>query len=252
MSKIYLALNAAEKRIQLIIGNEQEMLYGQDYVPQKNGTDTLFYFLQMACEQINIEPANINYLATVAGPGNFMGIRITALIASSLARTGDLPKFQAPINYLHCLASNVPASEGEIVKVVTPATKKSLHLADYRFEHGKALQITPLRLIQLDEIGAQNYCSPNYIVGSGLALHKEVFEKNYPKSILLPESFNSPSLNTLYQLASDAQYTEKDVDPIYLKQCDALENLNSIAIQQGQSPEQAHAQLQKLMTIKDF
>ncbi len=258
---IYLALNAAEKNIQFVIGNEQELLYGQDYSGQKNGTDSLFHFLKQALGHLKIPVSAITHLASVAGPGNFMGIRITALIASSLARmelnTAQSRKWQAEINYLDCLANNLSLKDNSTVKVLTSATKHSLHCADYRFNHGVAEKITQLYLLPIKNLGQENLSlnegiEPDYIVGSGLVSLEDSIAKAYPRSTLLPKKFNNLSLETLYQQALSANYGQNDIVPIYLKKCDALENLDSIAQKQGHNPKDAHAHLEKLMNSKDF
>ncbi len=254
--KIYLVLNAAEKQIQFIIANDEKLLYQYEYNSPKNGMDSLFSLLAKACEQIEINPNQISHLACVSGPGNFMGIRLTALLTSVFFLCDKENKFQAGLDYLQCLALNIEGKQDEIVKVLTNATKTGVHCADYSYnEHGLPIQITPLRLIDLPKNGKihdEFNQKPNYILGSGVELLGEHYKNMYPESNLLGNEYNNPSLLSLYKMIKVANWTKQNISPIYLKKCDALENLDAISLKQGQNPEKAHKELDRLMNLYDF
>ena len=55
-----------------------------------------------------------------------------------------------------------------------------------------------------------------------------------------------PDLPAFGALPGDA-WVQRDLDPLYLRPCDAVDNLASIAAKRGQAPEEALAQLDRLL-----
>jgi len=292
--KLILTLNAAEKRMQFLLSNEQKLIYAEDFSPKKGGTELLIPAISKAFQKIDLTYQDITHIACVIGPGNFMGIRLTAVTVAGLIRS--LPNasqcLQAPLDYLQCIASNIPARTGETVRVITSATKNSVHCCDYTFDtHGIPQAHCPISLISIptsipisiptsipisipalassqamydnsQEVTKTNTNAnananaaittkttyPEYLMGSGLTAHKEYFQNTYPNSVhFVSETFDNPSIDALYRMTTQANWQKGDITPIYLKECDALQNLGSIAVKQGRNPQDAHTELERLM-----
>ena len=289
--QLILTLNAAEKRIQFLLSNEQGILYAEDFAPQKGGTEFLVLAIHNACKKLELSYLDITHIACVAGPGNFMGIRLTAVTVAGITRAlnKEIPCLQAPLDYLQCIAANIPAKSGETVRVMTSGTKNSVHCCNYTFDKNGIPQPNgPISLIPIpslpyqvahgelaenrenttdntknadntkdtsnayntdDELGNNaKTMFPAYLVGSGFTAHKERFENTYPHSAhFLCASFDNPSIDALYRMTKQANWQKEDIVPVYLKECDALQNLDSIATQQGRNPQEAHAELNRIM-----
>ena len=314
--KLVLTINAAEKRMQFLFSNEQGLLYAEDFAPKKGGTELLLSSVYTACQKLGISCHEITHIACVAGPGNFMGIRISAVTLAALMRSlpplhskppyfqkpslspqdsqssqstessqyppllptePQTQRLQSPLDYLQCVAANIPAREGETVRVLTSATKTHVHARDYIFDKNSIPQASsPLCLIPIPnseqilqesnqvphesdatrtdtKINNSNTIKekshPTYIIGSGLSTCREYFKAIYPHTHVLCENFDNPSIDALYRMSTQALWQTEDITPIYLKECDALQNLDHIATQQGRKPEEAHRELERLMHL---
>lgn len=240
MEEITLILNACEKRIQFILLENTAFLLAEETEPQKGGTDNLILSIQNACQKLSLETKNIKKIASVSGPGNFMGIRLTATIAAALARANQ--GLQANLNFMELLAYNFVGKDYEKIHIVTPATKDLVHSQLFEYKNKKPYPINQLSLIPYTEITT---ISCNYLVGSGLRTEKINLE-NFP-SYILPEQFDSPSINSFCTAINFCNWQKEDITPIYLKECDAIQNLKHIAEQQGRDANKSREELDRLL-----
>ena len=59
MDELTLILNAAEKRLQFILLQDEILLHAEESEPQKNGTDPLLSHINHACRQLGTQPDRI-------------------------------------------------------------------------------------------------------------------------------------------------------------------------------------------------
>lgn len=349
-TNLYLTINTAERLTQFLISRvvinknqdtSSEILYSQMSEQVKASTEFLIPALDEACQKLGISIHDISHIAAVTGPGNFMGIRMSAVTVSALMRVLPKRTVQTPLNYMQCLALNIPYLahffsanaqlinknhteerhflnalkniSGKIVRVLTSATKNSVHLCDFTFkeEDGKFFAYPNFTTVLYDleypvENNIENTINTNltknnahynlmqntqelhidFILGSGLQAHEEFFKARFPHAQLITESMlenllntsaellneeyntfyelkqvntffeiplssfaHTPSMQSLYTLTTHTQtkWQKEDLNPLYLKACDALQNLDHIATMQGRDPKNAHAHLAKLM-----
>lgn len=342
---LYLTLNAAEKYTQFLISSvdsnseintentfhaEAQILYSEMSTQAKASTEFLIPAIDKACQKLGISINDINHIAAVIGPGNFMGIRLTAVTAVALKRVLPKHSLLAPINYMQCLAQNLSVLsdyatqyvhlqkndiqsidlltllrniKGKVVRVITTATKNSVHLCDFTFqeENGQIFpspNFSPVLYDFNDEIEHMSHNTiekslqkktntilmPDFLIGSGLSTHENFFIENFPHAICITEKtlhslhtlekFSTiplvnkiqtkdyfeiplplfaytPSIQALHRLTISMQisWQKEDISPLYIKACDAIQNLDHIANMQGRDPKKAHAHLKKLMNI---
>lgn len=249
MEELTLILNAAEKRLQFVLLEGETLLHAEECEPQKNGADNLLPQLDKACRSLGFTLGHISKTAAAAGPGNFMGIRLTATIAAAMCRTpvqsaDAAPKMQAGINYMQALAFNCSAQDGAVIHAVTPATKELVHSQCFRYENGEPLPCGGLTLIPFARLGdiACDLC-----LGSGLRTEKALAALQNSKAAVLPARFDSPSINSLIACLKYCTWQKTDISPIYLKECDAIQNLPHIAQMQGRNPEESRQELKRLL-----
>lgn len=242
MDELTLVLNASEKRLQFALMQDTILLHAEESEPQKNGADTLLPHIKQICEQFSLSPSQIKKIAAAAGPGNFMGIRLTATIAAAFCRANN--GLQGSINYMHALACNFFAKQGEIIHIVTSGTRELVHSQCFQAVNSTMQAITDLKLIPYAEL-ASIPC--DYCYGSGTRSEKaqEVLTKQ--ACVLLPASFDSPSINSLIQCLQAVTWQKQDISPIYLKECDAIQNLPHIAKLQGRDPKACRQELDRLL-----
>lgn len=249
MEDLTLILNAAEKRLQFLLLQENTLLYAEESEPQKNGADSLLPHLDTACRELGFTPAMISRIAAAAGPGNFMGIRLTATIAGALCRTDyngqpAAQKLQAGINYMQALAFNCFAKDGAVIHAVTAGTRELVHSQCFKYTDNIPVPLTELKLIPFAAL-ADTAC--DFCLGSGIRSEKAANALKNHSACILPAAFDSPSLNSLIACLPLCTWQREDISPIYLKECDAIQNLPHIAKMQGRTPEESRQELERLL-----
>ena len=240
MEEITLILNACEKRIQFILLEDTTFLFAEETEPQKGGTDNLILSIQNACKTLSLLPQQIKKIASVQGPGNFMGIRLTATIAAALARTNQ--SLQANLNFMELLAYNFVGKDKEKIHIVTSATKDLIHSQIFEYQNTIPHAISDLQLIPFSQLPL---ITCDYILGSGIRTDK-INISTLPYFIL-PQQFDNPSINAFCSLIKTCIWQKNDISPIYLKECDAIQNLKHIAEQQGRNPTETRQELERLL-----
>lgn len=88
------------------------------------------------------------------------------------------------------------------------------------------------------------------LMGSGATRNRTVLgqalSELLPQARFLPSRFDHPAPALLLPLAAAAAYGPDDVQPLYVRPCDAEENLPAMAAARGMDPEQARQQLARL------
>ncbi|WP_418764773.1 tRNA (adenosine(37)-N6)-threonylcarbamoyltransferase complex dimerization subunit type 1 TsaB [Mailhella sp.] len=249
MRELTLILNTAEKRVQFALCENGSMLCGEDWLAQRGGTEVLAPALRDACARLGATPAAIRRIACVAGPGNFTGLRIGLTTTAGLARAVNAK--QAGLHYLQCLAANAPASPGEEVLVLTNARKGLAYGARFRADDQGAPQPEGrtflLPLPPLPE--GTNLGNPNFVIGSALVSNLACLRAALPASARLLCRDSAPSLASLVAVERLIDWETQDgsdIPPLYMRDCDAVENLDAIAKAQGRTPELAHQELDRL------
>lgn len=249
-----LIMNASEGRIQFVLEQEGSLACAQEWSAPSKGTELLTPALADAFQRLGIMPSDISRIACVAGPGSFTGLRLALTTTAAFRRATGAAV--APLNALQALAGSVPfgllfpARETRI-RVITHARRGLVHGQDFLCAPGSALP-SPVDEPAMWEIPAA--CGgerPDIMLGSGVARNLPQLEGLFGDSapLFLP-ALTHPTAQALLDLAlalPDGAWGHKDLDPLYLRPCDAVDNLASIAAKRGQAPEEAYAQLDKLL-----
>ena len=107
-----------------------------------------------------------------------------------------------------------------------------------------AQALQEIRLIPFEQLSG---IPCEFCCGSGIRTEKvQEILKNHGCA-LLPSSFDSPSINSLLQCLKTVQWQKEDISPLYLKECDAVQNLPHIAELQGRNPEESRQELERLL-----
>ena len=174
--ELTLVLNAAEGRLQLVIGRlagqgsrrdlqapgglklcgeaggELEILAAQDWMAVSQGAELLTPALQQALGNLRLAPEHIGRIAVVNGPGSFTGLRLACVSAAALAR--GCRALQAPLEYLPLLASGIweaglanflPQEEGSPLTawVITYARRGLVYLQGFSLAAGPGFPAPP-------------------------------------------------------------------------------------------------------------
>ncbi len=249
MRELTLILNTAEKRVQFALCENGALLCGQDWLAQRGGTELLAPALREACARLGAKPADIRRIACTAGPGNFTGLRIGLTTAAGLARAVGAK--QAGLNYLQCLAANAPARAGEEVLVLTNARKGLAYGARFTAdEHGVPQPEGRIFLLPLPPLPeGTDLGRPDFVIGSALVSNLACLKATLPESSRLLVNESSPTLAALALMEGSIDWDAQDgsdIAPLYMRECDAVENLDAIARAQGRTPALVHEELERL------
>lgn len=250
-----LILNAAEARIQLVLTRNDSFVCSEEWSAPSQGTELLAPVLADMLQRLHIQPQAITRIACVAGPGSFTGLRLVLTTAAAFRRATGAAV--AALNTLQALAASFPCvlldeEEPVRVRVITHARRGLVHGQD--FLCGKGLPV-PTGEPAMWEIAAA--CSdplPRFMIGSGVGRNLDFFKAQLTdrgKGVrLLPGDFDQPTPRALAALTAalpETAWGHRDIDPLYLRPCDAVDNLGAIAGKRGQKPEEAYAELDRLL-----
>lgn len=91
-----------------------------------------------------------------------------------------------------------------------------------------------------------------FLLGSGATRNRAALAPALaallPEARFVPARFDHPAPALLLPLAAAATYGPDDVQPLYVRPCDAEENLPAMAAARGMDPEQARRELARLTT----
>lgn len=251
-----LVLNAAEARLDILLGDAQGIRAVRRCDTPTRATEALAPALREMFVDAGIKAHDLDAVACVAGPGSFTGIRLTLSTAAALRRV--VPHLRlAGLNFLeavaamglrlHSFAALPPPPQ---VWALTHARRNSVHLQG--FIVGAGARLTPasdLALMDVNTALAHLRTVPDttLLVGTGLA-HNPQFAADLPHCRLLPDGPSQPEDADLWALACATPHAEADITPLYVRPCDAVDNLSHIAANQGQDPDAAHNALRSLLT----
>lgn len=271
-----LSLNTAARYVQFVLSRDGVMLCAQHWLARKDGAELLAPALDHACRQLGCAARDIERVACVAGPGSFTGIRLALATAAGLARANGAR--QAGLNLMQCMAAGVPARPGESIAVFIPARRGWMYGARCVMNaDGLPRLLGDMELVPLPDGaaapgGAVNMegakspghtlhdaaggsddrpgVLPDYLVGEAVSAHRSFFEAAFPDARLMPAPYDMPSAAALLALteATDWSAPPRDVEPLYLRDCDAVDNLDHIARARGEDPARAHAELRRLLS----
>lgn len=247
-----LILNAAEGILQLAVTDDGVLLCAQEWRRAERATELLAPALDALCRALGIHPAGFRRIACVRGPGSFTGIRLVLATAAALRRAGGAQL--AGLDYLQALATTVSMRLGLLygapVWVLTHARRNLVHCQPF-LSYGQQIPAQPLGPVELlpPETALrrirQGLPQPEgaaarraWVCGSGLARNAPVFDGLWGMHMVaLPDDapvvalprITGPDTAALCLLARHGDYFDRDVEPLYVRPCDAVENLPSLA-----------------------
>ena len=276
-----LILNAAEGVLQIIVTDDEKLLCAQEWRRPDRATEILAPALENICATVGIAPADFKRLACVHGPGSFTGIRLVLATAAALRRAGKARV--AGLDYMQALATTAVQRRlllfGAPVWAITHARRNLVHCQLF-LSYGPMIPAQPLAPVDLCTpqealeriLDSRTAPLPQgvpagsrivWVCGSGLARNAAIFSpldplrpspdgsqycadtENAPITAL--DDLVNPDIQALCLLARHGDYAEADLEPFYVRPCDAVENLPQLAPRQGLTSETATAALELLL-----
>ncbi len=260
-----LILNAAEGVLQIVVTDDEAVLCAQEWHRAERATEILAPALQEICAALDLRLRDFRRIACVRGPGSFTGIRLVLATAAALRRTSRAQL--AGLDYMQALATSAVLERQLLYNarlwVLTHARRNLVHCQPF-VAYGPQIPAQPLHAVELcppaaalQRIADQaRECVelPVYVCGSGLARNAAVFAHWGPdwhtgaaQTIRPMSGLVSPSVAALCLLARHGDYFPEDLEPLYVRSCDAVENLPRLAARQGLDSDNAAATLDDLL-----
>lgn len=261
-SDALLLLNASEGILQLGVAMGGQISAWRELEAAGQGAEKLIPTLAEMLAKLGCGRERIGRIACVRGPGSFTGIRLALTTAFGLARAVKGPEGKgallAGVDYLPLLADSAlqrlsaeapPYEKPGLLWTLTHARRGQVNMQGFS---ASGAAVTEAETLSLDEAVArmtnfQNKANgASALLGSGLTRNRDELAGALPEAILLPENYNHPTPEALLSLAEKALYGYAPVEPLYLRPCDAEENLPGIAAGLGLDPKEATLALARL------
>ncbi len=265
---LYCLLNAAEGQLDIHLAGEEKILAAQSWHAPTRGTEILTPALQSLLRIQKLQPADITHFACIYGPGSFTGIRLIMSTVAAMRRASGA--CNASMDYMQALALT---AQRQLQHVLAESTYKNLHFgvlthARRNLVHAQFFKINATQQQGASAIIAHKsveLCSPAkacdmaqdlmtsengvYLLGSGIIRNTETFTTltHSSERIKILPTLVHPCAEALWTLAKEATYHKQDLEPLYVRPCDAVENLDHIAQKQGMDSAKAHEKLQQLL-----
>ncbi len=255
-----LVLCACERELMIVLTDDEELVSASVWNIQDRAAELLAPTLRQIFSLAGRSFQELRRLGCFNGPGSFTGIRLVLATAQALRRTTKVQL--ATLDYLRAVATTLAMGEnilyGRRIRVLTHARRGLVHAADY-LSLGPVIPGAALgepRLVSLDAAleealeAARGEPEPVFLTGSALVRNKDfpdrILEKGEGR--LLPRPLSRPSIDALRLLGRHGDYFPKDVEPFYLRPCDAVDNLPEIAGRMGKDADASAEELRRLMT----
>lgn len=256
-----LLLNAAEACLQIILSDNGKLIYSGQWYKTERSTEILAPALQSIFVSLGLSVTQLRRIACVKGPGSFTGIRLTIATATGLRRVGQA--MLAGLDYMQALATSVAVQRGLLygkkIWVVTHAKRNLVHCQPF-ISYGPVIPAQPLEKVILcstDLAVTKISEMPGHVCGSGLARYPGKFcfidqvagniSGDYKQELVFMPELVDPDSRAMLLLGRHADYFSEDLHPLYVRACDAVENLPELAKKHGMDAIKAVETLEQLV-----
>lgn len=256
-----LILNAAEGVLQIILTEDEELFCAQEWAHGHHAAEILAPALAQVFSAAGIRARDLRRLACVRGPGSFTGIRLVLATAAALRRTTRVQL--AGLDYLQALATSVAIADrlpyGDRIWVLTHARRGLTHCQEFislgwqipSCPAAPAVLLSPADALAAIRASLEEHDAARAvrICGGALARNPELATadaRDLAGRVLVSDRPN-PSVAALRLLGRHGDYEPADVEPFYLRPCDAAENVASLAERLGMDGAGARADLERML-----
>ncbi|EHJ48688.1 universal protein YeaZ [Solidesulfovibrio carbinoliphilus subsp. oakridgensis] len=213
--------------------------------------ETLAPMIASAMAEAGVPASGLGGVACVRGPGSFTGIRVALATALGLSFGAGIP--MAGLDFLPLLAASAAKRAGGVVAAVTHARAGQVYLQSFLAD-GDVLPLGGPEALTLAQACARladdAAVGPLWLTGEGAMRHRAVLLEAVPLATFLGAEGCEPDPDVVLVAAAGAGYGFDPVEPLYLRPCDAEDNLAGFAAVRGLSPDEAAIRFRQAVTEK--
>lgn len=256
--RFLLTLNGVEDRVQIVLARGTSLVLHQEWAAPARVMRFLAPALNQALSLLGLKMRDLSGIACVRGPGNFTGLRLCLATTYGLAMGAGLP--MAGLDYPPLLAAGpAPLLQGRLA-VLTHARTRLVHAQTFQISAPPASRnistqpdvtiLSDPRILAVDvpddlhSLLSDDH-QPLYLLGSGVRRNLERIKAGLPQARILDPSWDNPQAHVLVQAAMNAAFGHAPIEPLYLRPCDAEENLEFFAAKRGFSGREARDRIRK-------
>jgi tRNA threonylcarbamoyladenosine biosynthesis protein TsaB len=183
--------------------------------PNYSHSEQLHVFIEKCLDEAGCNLNELDAVAVSKGPGSYTGLRIGVSAAKGLCFALSIPLIA--IATLKSMASQIKASEGELIIPVLDARRMEVYAAVFDSELNE-VRGTKAQIIDEDSFEAYSQNKRTYIVGSGAEKIKKALDR--PNFLFKTDIVPSAKEMALLSQIKFAQKEFEDVayfEPYYLK-----------------------------------
>ena len=263
-----LILNAAEGALQIILTEDGRPLAAQEWHRPERATELLTPALREMLQRLGLTAGDLRRIACVRGPGSFTGIRLVLATAAALRRAGNARL--AGLDYMQALATSAVMARGMLwggqVHVLTHARRNLVHYQPFMaygpvipaYATAEVRLLPPAEALEAvnaavaDRAGrepANSRAGLPLVCGSALARNALFASLDERHDLDALPRLIQPTQEALCLLARHGDYFAADVEPLYVRPCDAVENLPELSRRQGLDGAATLAELERLLHL---
>lgn len=242
---ITLVCNAAEASLDIVLGRDEDILCAQSWRAPTRGTEILVPALKDMLARLGLRTQDLGRMACVRGPGSFTGARLVLTTAAAFRRALGIPV--AGLDFMQAVAlrgqssASLPQDSNAQIWVLTHARRGLVHFQAFAPGHGAAgtAEHAPQALFPAElcspEDAARRMGGPGVMLGTGVARNAAAFTGHAVRALAQTQ----PQAEDLWELALHARYGQTDIEPLYIRPCDAVDVLSTAD----------HARLEALLAV---
>lgn len=263
-----LILNAAEGALQIILTENGRLLASQEWHRPERATEILAPALREMFQRLELGAADLRRIACVRGPGSFTGIRLVLATAAALRRVGGA--LLAGLDYMQALATSAVMARGMLwggqVHVITHARRNLVHYQPFMaygpvipaYAAAEVRLLPPAEALEAVNAAVMNRAEHEpadsraglpLVCGSALARNALFAPLDERHDLAALPRLIQPTQEALCLLARHGDYFAADVEPLYVRPCDAVENLPELSRRQGLDAAATLAELERLLHL---
>ena len=215
-----LAIDTTGKTASTAIIKDNQLIVESTLDYKLNHSQTILPMIAHICQQAEVKPADMDYIACANGPGSFTGLRIGAATAKGLAFA--LNKRIVPVPTLDALAYNIFETE-KIICPIMDARRNQVYCRFYRWQNRKLTALSPMIAEDMNVVinMALEFQEEVIFLGDGVAVHKEKLEE-YKEFIFAPASCSLQRASSVASLAMELveegkTVSSREFELIYLR-----------------------------------